>query len=202
MLKPNDEGRGVEALQEAESRQFVPLAADEAFGVDLLDSPRAEDRFAGQRPTALERPVVEEPAEQPEHDTKDHPPHAQGESSGARRERRRPALLLGSAIFALAVASSGYLYWDDARHFEETDDAFVASRQVPIAPKISGYVTAIPVTDNQHVAAGDVIARIDDRDYRVALDQANAQVAAARASIENIDAQTAVQRAQVEANQA
>ncbi len=202
MLKPNDEGRGVEALQEAESRQFVPLAADEAFGVDLLDSPRAEDRFAGQRPTALERPVVEEPAEQPEHDAKDHSPHAQGASSGARRERRRPALLLGSAIFALAVASSGYLYWDDARHFEETDDAFVASRQVPIAPKISGYVTAIPVTDNQHVAAGDVIARIDDRDYRVALDQANAQVAAARASIENIDAQTAVQRAQVEANQA
>jgi membrane fusion protein, multidrug efflux system len=35
-----------------------------------------------------------------------------------------------------------------------------------------GYITAVPVTDNQHVAAGDVIARIDDRDYRLALEQA------------------------------
>src|SRR5208282_936832 len=78
----------------------------------------------------------------------------------------------------------------------------IASRQIAIAPKISGYVTAVPVTDNQHVDAGAVIARIDDRDYRVALDQANAQIAAARASIDNIDAQTTVQRAQIEANQA
>jgi membrane fusion protein (multidrug efflux system) len=53
------------------------------------------------------------------------------------------------------------------------------------------------VTDDQHVAAGDVIARIDDRDYRNALAQAEAQVAAAQASIENIDAQTTVQEAQV-----
>jgi multidrug resistance efflux pump len=46
-----------------------------------------------------------------------------------------------------------------------------------MAPKVSGYITAVPVTDNQHLAAGDVIARIDDRDYRVALDQAKAQLA-------------------------
>jgi membrane fusion protein (multidrug efflux system) len=60
----------------------------------------------------------------------------------------------------------------------------------------------VPVTDNQHVAAGDVIARIDERDYRIALAQAQAQVASAQASIENIDAQVAVQRAQINANQA
>src|SRR4029077_12595578 len=51
-------------------------------------------------------------------------------------------------------------------------------------------------------ATGDVIARIDDRDYRVALAQAEAQVAAAQASIENIDAQLDVQQAQIAANQA
>jgi multidrug resistance efflux pump len=54
---------------------------------------------------------------------------------------------------------------------------------------VSGYITAVPVTDNQHVVAGDVIARIDDRDYRIALEQAQAQVANAEASIQNIDAQ-------------
>ncbi len=64
---------------------------------------------------------------------------------------------------------------------------------------MSGYITAVPVTDNQHVAAGDVIARIDDRDYRTALEQAEAQVAAAQASIENIDAQIDVQQAQIDA---
>jgi membrane fusion protein (multidrug efflux system) len=60
----------------------------------------------------------------------------------------------------------------------------------------------VPVTDNQHVAAGDVIARIDDRDYRIALDQAQAQVAGAENSIQNIDAQISVQQAQISANQA
>ena len=53
-----------------------------------------------------------------------------------------------------------------------------------MAPKVSGYITAVPVTDNQHVGAGDVIARIDDRDYRVALDQAKAQLAHDQALLE------------------
>ena len=58
-------------------------------------------------------------------------------------------------------------------------------------------MVTVPVTDNQHVAKGDVIARVDDRDYRVALAQAEAQVAAAEGAIRNIDAQIAAQQAQV-----
>jgi membrane fusion protein, multidrug efflux system len=102
----------------------------------------------------------------------------------------------------LVVSAVGFLYWDNAEHFASTDDAFVAARQFAIAPKVSGYLTAVPVTDNQHVSAGDVIARIDERDYRVALAQAEAQVAAAQASIDNFEAQTHVQYAQITANQA
>ena len=104
-------------------------------------------------------------------------------------------------LLAVAVAG-GYLYWDYAQHFESTDDAFIEARLFAVAPKVSGYITAVPVTDNQHVVAGDVIARIDDRDYRIALAQAQAQVAAATANIQNIDAQIAVQHAQVSASQA
>jgi membrane fusion protein (multidrug efflux system) len=116
--------------------------------------------------------------------------------------RRHPfAVPFAGIVLALLVAG-GYLYWDDARHYVTTDDAFIAARQYAIAPKVSGYVVAVPVTDNQHVSAGDVIARIDDRDYRAALAQTQAQVAAAQASIENIDAQTAVQQAQVGENEA
>ena len=105
-----------------------------------------------------------------------------------------------AALLLAAAAGGGYLYWDNARRYETTDDAFIASRQFSVAPKVSGYITAVPVTDNQHVVAGQVIARIDDRDYRTALAQAEAQVAAARASIANIDAQIEVQKAQVDAD--
>jgi membrane fusion protein, multidrug efflux system len=114
---------------------------------------------------------------------------------------RRHRVVVASAGLLL-IAAAGYLYWDNSSHFEATDDAYIASRQFAIAPEVSGYITAVPVTDNEHVAAGGVIARIDDRTYRAALDQAVAQVAAARANIENVDAQLTVQQAQIDADQA
>jgi membrane fusion protein (multidrug efflux system) len=116
--------------------------------------------------------------------------------------RRHPLMSLVGLVVSIFVTGVGYLYWDYARHFETTDDAFIAARQTALAPKVSGNLTAVPVTDNQYVAAGDVIARIDDRDYRTALDQTQAQVASAEAGIENIDAQMQVQEAQISANQA
>jgi membrane fusion protein, multidrug efflux system len=116
--------------------------------------------------------------------------------------RHHPFASVIGLILFMATAAASYLYWDYARHFESTDDAFVASRQFAIAPKVSGYITVVPVTDNQHVDAGGVIARIDDRDYRIALDQAQAQVASAEANIQNIDAQINVQQAQINASQA
>jgi membrane fusion protein, multidrug efflux system len=139
------------------------------------------------------------PDKQPE------PPPVPGEEPKPHRRgllHRRPVV---SAIGALLLASAlggGYLYVDHITRFQSTDDAFIAARQFSIAPKVSGYITTVPVTDNQHVNTGDVIARIDDRDYRVALAQAEAQVEAAQASIENIDAQLDVQQAQIAANQA
>jgi membrane fusion protein (multidrug efflux system) len=116
-------------------------------------------------------------------------PQATGKGRGAGFLRRRPIVSAIGAMLLASALGSGCLYLDYTRHFQSTDDAFVAARQSSLAPKVSGYLTAVPVTDNQHVKAGDVIARIDDRDYRTALDQAEAQVAAAHASIENIDAQ-------------
>jgi membrane fusion protein, multidrug efflux system len=115
---------------------------------------------------------------------------------------RRPIVSAIGAVLLAATLAGGYVYLDYSRHFESTDDAFIAARQSALAPKVSGFVTAVPVTDNEHVAAGQVISHLDDRDYRVALAQAEAQVAAAQASIENIDAQRDVQQAQIAANQA
>ena len=167
------------------------------------------EKLRGRDPSTLERPATEPPRPQrpaeaePADKEKGHEAPAGG--SGAGRSgflRRRPFTSAAVAILLTAALGSGYLYWDYAGHFESTDDAFIASRQIPIAPKVSGYVTNVPVTDNQHVSQGGVIARIDDRDYRIALDQANAQVDAAQAAIKNIDAQVAVQQAQINASQA
>ena len=129
-------------------------------------------------------------------------PQATGKKPRNSLLHRRPVLYAIGAMLLASILGGGYVYLDYAEHFQSTDDAFIAARQSALAPKVAGYITAVPVSDNEHVAAGDVIARIDDRDYRVALDQAEAQVAAAQASIENIDAQLQVQQAQIIANQA
>jgi membrane fusion protein (multidrug efflux system) len=108
-----------------------------------------------------------------------HEQQDEGSSSAPERTSflRNPPLAAGVLALSVALAGAGYLYWDHTAHFQSTDDAFVAARQFAIAPKVAGYITAVPVTDNQHVNAGDVIARIDDRDYRIALNQAQAQLA-------------------------
>jgi membrane fusion protein (multidrug efflux system) len=119
--------------------------------------------------------------------------------AGSAGTRARSLSVCCAWVLALPA---GYLYWDYASHFDATDDAFIAARQFAIAPKVPGYLTAVPVTDNQHVSAGQVIAQIDQRDYRNSLAVAKAQVAAARASIGTIDAQMVVQQAQINASQA
>ena len=120
------------------------------------------------------------------------------------RERLREHWLLATAgaIVLIAALVGGLLYWLDVRHYESTDDAFVAARSFSVASKVGGYVTDIPVTDNQHVNAGDLLARIDERDYRIAIDQANAQVAAAKANIDNVEAQIVSQQEQIKQAQA
>ena len=170
-----------------------------------LDSREPGGEFDQQEIIARARLLHEEPvakapasADPPE---ENRPQTASKERRAGLLRRRPVASAIGAALLATAIAG-GYLYVDYTSHFESTDDAFVAARQFSIAPKVAGYITAVPVTDNQHVKAGDVIARIDDRDFRTALEQAQAQVAAAQASIENIDAQLDVQKAQIGANQA
>jgi len=131
----------------------------------------------------------------------------QGPASAARqpwRERLREHWILAAlgACVLLIALTGAIAYWLQIRHFESTDDAFVAARSFSVAPKVGGYVALVPVTDNQHVKEGDLLARIDDRDYRIAVDQAQAQVAVAEANIANVDAQIDSQKAQIDQTKA
>ena len=109
--------------------------------------------------------------------------HAPPKPATAKRRWRR-ALLAGAGVLALAAGGQfAREYWTVSRFQVSTDDAYVQADNTTIAPKVSGYLSAVLVDDNQPVKAGQVLARIDDRDFNVALAQAEAGVAAAAARI-------------------
>src|SRR5215475_12137522 len=100
------------------------------------------------------------------------------------RGQLRRLLLAGAAVAVLSGAAwYGWDYWTVGRFQVSTDDAYVKADNTTIAPKVSGYLTEVLVGDNERIKAGQVLARIDDRDFKVALDQAKADVAAAQAAI-------------------
>jgi len=80
-------------------------------------------------------------------------------------------------------------YWLDGRFLESTDDAYLKADAVIIAPKVSGYVTKVLVTDNQIVKAGQALVTMDGRQYRAALETAQATIDARRADIARAQAQ-------------
>lgn len=75
----------------------------------------------------------------------------------------------------IIVALIGIYLVIDAYHFQSTDDAYVETTTVQVAPKITGQVVEVYVTDNQRVKEGDLVAKIDDADYKVRLAQAEAR---------------------------
>jgi membrane fusion protein, multidrug efflux system len=112
-------------------------------------------------------------------------------------------LMTGAALAVLAGAAwYGWDYWTVGQYLVSTDDAYVKADNTTIAPRVSGYLHQVLVGDNERVKAGQILARIDDRDFKVALDQAKADVAAAQAAIASKQAQLEVQQAVINAAKA
>jgi membrane fusion protein (multidrug efflux system) len=107
---------------------------------------------------------------------------------------KRVALALAITVAGVSVADLAYDYLTVGRYLETTDDAYVRADSTIVAPKVSGYIAEVLVSDNESVKAGQVLARIDDRDFRTALKQAKADVAAAEAAIRNLDSQMQLQQ--------
>jgi membrane fusion protein (multidrug efflux system) len=169
------------------------------------------DARTTERKPSADKPSAEEPRQPatrsdqtPATDRAADKPQEQTKRPSSLRDRMREHWLLLTVVLCLLVVAvaGGLIYWFSVRDYESTDDAFVAARSFSVAPKVGGYVTQVPVTDNQHVNAGDLLAQIDERDYKTAVDQAKAQVAAAQANIDNIQAQIDSQNEQIKQAQA
>jgi len=115
------------------------------------------------------------------------------------RSSRRKFVFGAVAVAAAGIAGwFGYDYVTVGRFTVSTDDAYVQAYNTTLAAKVAGYVASVPVTDNTYVHTGDVIATIDDGDYRLAVDSAREKIATQEATIARMAHQIAAQQAAVE----
>lgn len=110
-------------------------------------------------------------------------------------QRRVPwmRIAVGAVVVAVAAATLDWLLV--LRFQESTDDAYVGGDVTVLAPKVSGFVDKILVTDNQRVKAGDVLVQLDARDYDAKLAQASAEVDSARSAVAELEAKQQLQYA-------
>ena len=112
------------------------------------------------------------------------------------------AVIFLLAVGALVIITTRWNRWESNARMQTTDDAYLAADLTPVAAKVSGYVSSMPVQDFERVHAGQLLVQIDQRDYRAAVDQLSASVLAAGATIEALKAQRSLQAANVEAAKA
>jgi membrane fusion protein, multidrug efflux system len=197
--------------QQAPEAEARPRPAEGRGGVvdrDVLNLGRdaaGRDRETARKPGTEEADPAEDQDARGQEDG-----DQEGDAEGDEAEERRPnilrrhplAFLLGGLVVILLCVGI-FFYWLLYMHpYESTDDAFVDARSISIQPKVGGYLVDVPVTDNQHVEAGQILFQIYQRDYEIALDQAKAQIQADEAAIKNIDAQIQAQNANIDVSKA
>lgn len=109
-------------------------------------------------------------------------------------KKRSKVFLIILIIMVLAGAWFGITKYNHGKHHEETDDAQIEADIVPVIPRVSGYVQEVRVKDNQQVRKGDTLIIIDDRDYKIALMQAEAALATAKSNVAASRVNTAAAR--------
>ncbi len=171
------------------SERHPGLAGPRLVKPDRLDaSPQVAAQPAGLRQPATETP---EAAPSPSQTAEKAP-------AAAKPGGRRKLVLLTVLIVALALGGwYGEHWWSVGRFQVSTDDAYVGAHTATLAAKIPGYLVSVDVNDNAQVHTGDVIARIDDGDYQLAVETAHDNVAIEQAAVERIGKQTTAQEAAV-----
>jgi membrane fusion protein, multidrug efflux system len=175
--------------------------AFEAGATDWGDQAMGKPATRGASPDPIPLPINKTPlpATSPQS-----PPVAVGTPAAGQPRRRKGKLMLAAALLAGFSAGThyGWHWWTVGRFQESTDNAFLQADKVTIAPKVAGFISAVLVTDNQAVKAGDVLATIDDVDYKIAIAEAQADLAKAVAQLDGYKAAVVQQQAQLETSRA
>nr|WP_105385896.1 HlyD family secretion protein [Neorhizobium alkalisoli] len=154
-----------------------------------------DDIGANEAEALKERPTTEQPAAEAI--------AAPAAEKAPEKKKRRGYML---PIIALALLSGagwyGYNWWTDGRFLVSTDDAYVEGNLAVISPKVSGYVAKVNVVENQSVKAGDPLVTLDNGDYKLALEKAEAAIESANLAIARIDAQIVGAQAALEQSKA
>jgi membrane fusion protein, multidrug efflux system len=189
----NQERDGSARIRVVAVPEAQPIAQAELAKVDLANVAKVDK--APTPPVEAQAPVPPT-ARQTAPDAAPKPPLA--DARPQRRSRRK--LVFGAiAIVAAGVGGwFGYDYVTVGRFTVSTDDAYVQAYNTTLAAKVAGYVASVPVTDNTYVHTGDVIATIDDGDYKLAVDSAREKVATQEATVARMAHQIAAQEAAVE----
>jgi membrane fusion protein, multidrug efflux system len=123
--------------------------------------------------------------------------------AASRLRSRKTFVIAGVTLTAIAaLATFGHYWWTIGRFIESTDDAYIGGDVTVIAPKVSGFIARVAVGDNQTVHAGDVLVKLDDRDYIAARARALAAVSAQQAALANLAATRHLQEALIAQAQA
>ena len=116
-----------------------------------------------------------------------------------RTRSRRPLIFGVVLLLALTLGGwYGFRWWTDGRFMVWTDDAYVGAKTATLAAKVPGYIATLNVEDNASVHAGDIIATIDDGDYKLAVDAARGRIKTQEAAIERMGRQITGNEATVE----
>jgi membrane fusion protein, multidrug efflux system len=185
VIRPEPDEREGGQIQEASA------ALAEALRAHLADEAKRHPAETPTIPPAVDNPPAATP------------PAATPAAAAPPKPGRRRLVLVGiAALLALAVAAYGVNYLLVGRFFVATDDAYVRANNTMLGARVSGHVAAILPGDNTLVHTGDVIFRLDDGDYRIAVDAARTKIATQQATIERIGRQVAAQVSAVEQAQA
>src|SRR5436190_7736992 len=192
-------GRAVMAAARDQAARILrpePDKAESGIARDVSQSPAEQ---AGADPS--EQTVGRRPAEAPDQPAIDQPaPAADADAvSTEPKSGKRKLVLIGIvALVALAVASYGGYYVLVGRFYVSTDDAYVRANNTMLGARVTGHIAAILPGDNAVVRTGDVIFRIDDGDYRIAVDAARSKIATQQATIDRIGRQVTALESAVE----
>lgn len=172
--------------------------------MSLDDQPQPNAGTGNARLALVQTPAVQSPALKETPAPAAPVAEAPKAAASAKPKSRRKTVVL--SIIALALvgfgATYGRDYWLNGRFMVSTDDAYVQGNIAQVSAKIQGYVSEIPVVENQKVQAGDVLVRLDDGDYRIALDLAKSKIATQAETLKRIEAQTEAAKAAVLQEQA